>query len=90
MLKFLQSLKLVAVTTLPSGHLEYKIAGSATHHHLICAECGADREISDGVYASFVEAIEKDHGFQVETTHLTLHGLCADCLERRDPNEPTS
>ena len=80
-LKFLKEMNLVVSTTLPDGGMEYELAGPRPHHHLVCHECGGDLEISDEVFSELVETIVATYGFQVDTTHLSLFGLCAGCRE---------
>lgn len=80
-LKFLKEIELVHTTTLPDGGVEYEIAGSTPHHHLVCQECGGDIEISGELFSELVEMISDKYRFQVDTTHLSLFGTCAGCLE---------
>ena len=80
-LKFLREIGLITATTSAEGHLSYEIAGAVRHHHLVCRTCGHDFEVSDDLYASFVESIHDRHGFLVETTHVSLSGVCRHCQE---------
>jgi Fur family ferric uptake transcriptional regulator len=82
-LKFLKEMNLVVSTTLPDGGVEYELAGSRPHHHLVCRECGMDIEISDDLFSNLVEMISATYDFQVDTTHLSLYGICAICLEEK-------
>lgn len=78
-LKFLKEMNLVVSTTLPGGGVEYELAGGKPHHHLICQVCGMDFEISNDLFSELVETIFDRHGFQVDTTHLSLYGTCDAC-----------
>jgi Fe2+ or Zn2+ uptake regulation protein len=78
-LRFWQDLGIVTATSLPDGHLEYEIAGTRPHHHLVCEVCGADLEIADEAFAGLAAELQARHGFQVAATHLTLRGRCAAC-----------
>jgi Fur family ferric uptake transcriptional regulator len=81
-LKFLIEINLVVSTTLPGGGVEYELVGPKPHHHLVCHECGGDLEISDDLFSDLVETISTTYEFQVDTTHLSLYGTCADCLPK--------
>ena len=81
-LKFLRKMGLVTATTSGDGRLLYEIAGADRHHHLVCRFCGQDVEVSDDLYAVFVDSIGERHGFQVETTHISLSGICRQCQEK--------
>jgi Fur family ferric uptake transcriptional regulator len=78
-LKLLSELGLITDTLSVDGYLVYEMAGDHPHHHLVCRRCGADLEFSDAKYAQLVDAIEEETRFRVETTHITLSGLCPDC-----------
>jgi Fur family ferric uptake transcriptional regulator len=82
-LKFLKEMNLVVSTTLPGGGVEYELAGSKPHHHLVCQNCGGDIEIPDDLFADLVETVSTTYGFQINTTHLSLYGTCAACKEDR-------
>ena len=78
-LKLLCELGLVTDTVAAKGHLVYEIAGEQPHHHLICRHCGNDVEFLDEDYRAFLEALQGNTGFRIETTHITLSGLCPAC-----------
>ncbi|MFZ0546951.1 MAG: Fur family transcriptional regulator [Candidatus Promineifilaceae bacterium] len=80
-LKFLRDMDLVISTTLPEGGVEYELAGSKPHHHLLCHVCGTDIEISDDIFSELVDTVFETYEFEVDTTHLTLYGICAACKE---------
>jgi Fur family ferric uptake transcriptional regulator len=78
-LKFLREMGLVVSTTLPDGGVEYELAGSKPHHHLVCHACGIDYEIPDKLFFDLVQTISETYDFRVDTTHLSLYGICAEC-----------
>jgi len=80
-LKLLCELGLVTDTLTAEGYLVYEIAGEQPHHHLVCRRCAADVEFSDEDFRAFMEALQENTGFRIETTHITLSGLCAACRE---------
>lgn len=80
-LKFLKELDLVVSTTLHDGGVEYELARSQPHHHLVCHLCGIDYEIPNDLFSDLVETIFNTYNFQVDTTHLSLYGVCAECKE---------
>lgn len=80
-LKFLKEMDLVVSTTLPDGGVEYELAGSKPHHHLVCHKCGMDSQIPDTIFSELVQTIAETYDFQVDTTHLSLSGICAECQE---------
>jgi Fur family ferric uptake transcriptional regulator len=82
-LKFLREMDLVVSTTLQDGGVEYELAGSKPHHHLVCNQCGFDFEIPDTLFSELVATIGKTYNFEVDTTHLSLYGTCAACLEEK-------
>ena len=81
-LKLLSDLGLVTDTAAADGRLVYEIAGEQPHHHLVCSCCDAGMEFPDEDYRDFVQTLQDKTGFLVETTHVTLSGLCPTCQER--------
>ena len=81
-LKLLCRLGLITDTISTEGHVVYEIAGEQPHHHLVCRQCGTDIEFSNQSYGKFIEELQSRHNFVIETTHLTLSGLCLNCRER--------
>lgn len=68
-----------------TSHLEYEIAGSKPHHHLVCQVCGETEQIPHSAVAPLYERISEEYEFKVmEQTHLTLFGLCSRCEHAAD------
>ena len=59
------------------------------HGHLVCRGCGEVREFPAEDVARFASRLTRRHGFHVETSHLTLQGLCPEC-QRRSPKQVQS
>jgi Fur family ferric uptake transcriptional regulator len=78
-LKLFVALGLVVSAETPTGETVYEIPKPTPHHHLICRGCGKEQEIGqDAMDGSFV-LIARRYGFRVQTDHLVLYGLCAEC-----------
>ena len=77
-LEFLAENDFVRATHAGRGRLEYEMAG-AEHHHLLCRACGHElalpREQLDFLYIE----LERQTGFRLTESHLTLVGLCPHC-----------
>ena len=80
-LSLLREVGLLSAAVHSNGRIEYEITGQESHHHLHCRSCGADHEFSDEAFVVFTEALSQQYGFQVESDHLILAGLCADCSQ---------
>jgi Fur family transcriptional regulator, ferric uptake regulator len=61
------------------GDTVFEISKLEPHHHLICRQCGQVTELSHDSVANLFDAIKKQWGFQAETDHITLEGLCLKC-----------
>ena len=68
------------VTHLHVGHgpTVYHLHGDH-HGHLVCARCGAVRDVPTAVMRPVARQVARDYGFAVEPSHLALGGLCSDC-----------
>jgi Fur family transcriptional regulator, ferric uptake regulator len=80
-LEFLAVNNLVAPALNSSGHLVYEMAGHA-HHHLVCRSCGASMEVDHALLLKLYRQLEKESGYQLNTSHLTFFGLCPGCQEQ--------
>jgi Fur family ferric uptake transcriptional regulator len=61
------------------GREEYHVGPGQEHGHLYCAECGAAWEIGDAQAEGIVRAFRDSTGFEVDLSHVTVVGRCADC-----------
>ncbi|WP_322805400.1 Fur family transcriptional regulator [Thermanaerothrix sp.] len=74
---------LVSVSDMGQGVTLYERVGQALHHHLVCTACGRIFTIDHAQVGPFFAAIEAAHDFRIQTNHLILFGLCADCRASR-------
>jgi Fur family ferric uptake transcriptional regulator len=79
-LELFQDLGLVNHAHLSHGAPTYQVASHADHFHLVCRNCDRLIETDLGPARELAAAIERNHGFRADLAHLSLHGLCADCL----------
>jgi Fur family ferric uptake transcriptional regulator len=49
------------------------------HAHLVCSRCGTVVEVTLAIAEGLVRTVSREHGFALETSHLTLTGLCRNC-----------
>ncbi len=78
-LKLFVTLGLVVSADNGDGEVYYEIARVQPHHHLVCRQCGQQQEIDHDAIQLMAEAIYQQYGFQVNTDHLMLNGICAGC-----------
>lgn len=66
------------------GREEYHVRPAGEHGHRYCASCGRHWDIEDGsVEGRGIAAAFADAGFDVDLSHVTIVGRCADCLGAR-------
>ena len=78
-LETLSGAGIVSHAHLGDGPANYALAGSATHAHLVCRECGAIVALEEEVAARFAAGTAAAHGFVVDVGHLAVFGRCAEC-----------
>ena len=78
----LEELGLIVHSHGAGGREEYHVVPEAVHAHLACERCGATWEVEPTELASLAGALERERGFAMSVSHLTISGVCADC--RRD------
>lgn len=60
----------------------YRIAGESDHHHLACISCGKVLTIPQTDVEPLLNHFLETYGFEVQTDHLVLNGLCQDCQHK--------
>jgi Fur family ferric uptake transcriptional regulator len=83
-LEALESVGLVTHTHLHHGAATYHSVDDEPHLHLVCAACGAVASQPVAVAGELAAAVAAASGFQVDLTHLALHGRCAGCAAGAD------
>lgn len=63
----------------PDGREEFHVRPTADHGHLHCQACGTSWEIAPDEAATTVESFRTRRGFEVDLSHLTIIGRCANC-----------
>ena len=78
-LDLLDSLGLVTHTHLNHGAPTFHLASDAGHVHLVCQGCGKIGEADRETIAPLTRALDEKNGFEVNVSHLTVFGRCAQC-----------
>jgi len=63
----------------PDGRAEYHVLPKGEHGHLYCHACGGTWEIRPDEAAPIVASFERDRGFAVDLSHVTIVGRCRAC-----------
>jgi Fur family ferric uptake transcriptional regulator len=61
------------------GREEFHVGPDALHGHLHCATCGGRWEIRAEAGRAIIEGLQASDGFEVDLTHVTVVGRCAEC-----------
>lgn len=75
----LDSVGLVTHAHLHHGMPTYHRVDDDPHVHLVCRRCDGVTSLSAGVAHGLVAAVREQAGFEVDVTHLALHGVCGSC-----------
>ena len=81
-LRVLEELGVVRHAHGADGREEFHVRPAAEHGHLYCSDCGSSWEISPAEASSTVQAFHDSLGFEVDLSHLTVVGRCAECSRR--------
>ena len=83
-LDLLHEFDLVAVVDPGDGQRRYElITPHGSHLHLICQACGRVLGAELEPLQPFVQNIRELYGFEVDSKHLALPGLCAQCCQQK-------
>jgi Fur family transcriptional regulator, ferric uptake regulator len=80
-LEFFLELGLVTVAHAKENRVIYELAGQTPHHHLVCQRCDQVEPLPHALVQPFFDSLDTQFGFQVNTDHLMLFGLCAECRQ---------
>src|SRR4029079_7116068 len=76
-LDVLEELGLVCHSHAADGREEFHVLPAAVHGHLHCNGCGTTWEIPAEEASALVAPLERDRGFVVDVTHLSIAGRCS-------------
>jgi Fe2+ or Zn2+ uptake regulation protein len=77
-LEFLVENGFALAAHLGGGKLVYELT-EENHHHLICHACGKTVAVEYAALAGLYEQLNASTGYQLDSSHVTLFGLCPDC-----------
>ena len=78
-LHFLTEQRILAMVHMADGRLAYEMSGHEPHHHLVCRTCDGLLELPHSVLQSFRRAMETQYDFEIDVSHVSFFGHCADC-----------
>jgi Fur family transcriptional regulator, ferric uptake regulator len=61
------------------GREEYHVLPDGDHGHLHCTSCGRAWEIEPGEAEQLVRALAAARDFEVDLSHVSIAGVCAEC-----------
>jgi len=61
------------------GREEFHVLPTRDHGHLHCGTCGQTWELGVGEAQGLVDELRNGRGFEVDLSHVTIVGRCADC-----------
>ena len=75
----LEELGLVRHAHGADGREEFHVLPDREHGHLTCSGCGRSWEIDAAEAQALVGGLSQERGFEVDLSHLTVVGRCAEC-----------
>jgi Fe2+ or Zn2+ uptake regulation protein len=60
----------------------YEIKQSLSHQHLVCQGCGKVIEFQNPYFQKLIEAVMREHRFNITKAELYLEGYCPECEEK--------
>ena len=79
-LELLQEMGLVTHTHFDDGVAQYHLADEGKHQHLVCRQCGLERELEMSVLEPLAISLRAEYGFEPDLAHFAIVGICADCV----------
>jgi len=81
-LKLFKKLGLIDDMRLSRFRCYYEVRDSPEHQHLVCHGCGKVVEFDNPLVGKLVEAVRREHNFNVTKVELYLEGYCPECEEK--------
>jgi len=81
-LNLFKELGLVDEMRLGKVRCYYEIKQSPEHQHLVCQGCGKIIEFQNPHFQKLIEAVRREHRFNITKAELYLEGYCPDCEEK--------
>jgi Fur family ferric uptake transcriptional regulator len=81
-LEVLEEVGLVTHAHIGHGPPTYHSVDEHVHIHLVCDRCHAVMSVPAQVAQSFVDDLEATYGFRTDISHVSVHGLCANCKDK--------
>jgi Fur family ferric uptake transcriptional regulator len=78
-LDMLEDLELVRHGHGPAGREEYHVLPDQVHGHVYCIGCGSTSEIGAATAKAILGVLDKELGFAVDLSHVTISGHCRGC-----------
>jgi len=77
-LEFLAAHGFALAAHVGNGKLVYELT-EENHHHLICHACGKTVAVESAALTGLYEQLNASTGYQLDSSHVTLFGLCPEC-----------
>ena len=81
-LKILVEAGAVCRVLLEDGNLHYQLSHRGHHHHLLCVECGASRDLVGCDVEGMLKQAAATHNFQLNGHWLEVYGRCQACVAK--------
>ncbi len=81
-LDVLEELGYIAHSHSADGREEFHVLPEAAHGHLQCRSCGRTFELEAEIAAATAEPARQRLGFVADVGHMTMVGLCAECVAK--------
>lgn len=81
-LEVLEDVGLVTHAHIGHGPPTYHAVDEHIHIHLVCDRCKGVQSVPADVASVFCDTLESQYGFRTDISHVSVHGLCADCKDR--------
>jgi len=85
-LNLFKELGLVDEMRLGKVRCYYEIKQSQGHQHLVCQGCGKVIEFQNPHFKKLINAVQREHGFNVKKAELYLEGYCPGCEDKEKKN----
>ena len=87
-LNLFKELELVDEMRLGKVRCYYEIKQASEHQHLVCQGCGKVIEFQNPHVRKLIQAVRREHGFNVTKVQLYLEGYCLKCQEKEKSDSP--
>lgn len=86
--RLLTDIGVVCRVLMEDGSLHYRLSQRGHHHHIVCTNCGAVKDLDECGVSDLVRELAQASGYEIEGHWLEFYGRCQECRREMRNRQP--